>query len=76
MNKKIKNKKVYNVWLVLEEIEEESQDEGKDIEVRKIAKFKKEGKAKVQILVGDNNPIILINNGDRYIIAPIVEQGD
>lgn len=32
--------KVYNVWICVEEIDEEKDDNGKDIDVRKLGKFK------------------------------------
>lgn len=38
-------KKVYNVWICVEEIGEEEDDAGVDIDTRKIAKFKEEEKA-------------------------------
>lgn len=33
--------KVYNVWLSVEEIDEENDDNGKDISVQKLHKFKR-----------------------------------
>ena len=39
------NYKVYNIWICVEEIDEEGQDNGVDIDTRKIAKFKKRNDA-------------------------------
>jgi len=36
---------VYNVWVCVEKIDEAKEDNGEDIEVYKLAKFKKKDKA-------------------------------
>ena len=42
--------KVYNVWICVEEIDEAKNDNGKDIDIRKVAKFKKKDKAMDMLL--------------------------
>jgi len=37
--------KVFNVWVIIEKIDEEHDENGKDIRVSKLAQFKKEKEA-------------------------------